>query len=48
MTTPIDIDALTLDDVRAGALDGRPVTVLGLARSGHRPRPLPARRRAPG
>ncbi|HET7829248.1 MAG TPA: UDP-N-acetylmuramoyl-L-alanine--D-glutamate ligase [Candidatus Limnocylindrales bacterium] len=33
-TTPIDIDALTLEDVRAGAFDGRPVTVLGLARSG--------------
>ncbi len=31
---PIDIDALTLDGVRAGALDGQPVTVLGLARSG--------------
>ncbi|HEY3335688.1 MAG TPA: UDP-N-acetylmuramoyl-L-alanine--D-glutamate ligase [Candidatus Limnocylindrales bacterium] len=31
---PIDIDALTLGDVKAGALDGRPVTVLGLARSG--------------
>ena len=31
---PIDLDALTLDDVLAGALDGRPVTVLGLARSG--------------
>lgn len=31
---PIDLDALTLHDVRAGALDGRPVTVLGLARSG--------------
>jgi UDP-N-acetylmuramoylalanine--D-glutamate ligase len=31
---PIDLDALTLDGVRAGALDGRPVTVLGLARSG--------------
>ena len=30
----IDLDALTLDDVRNGALDGRPVTVLGLARSG--------------
>ena len=30
----IDIDALTLDDVKAGALAGRPVTVLGLARSG--------------
>jgi len=31
---PLDIDALTLDDVRAGALDGAPVVVLGLARSG--------------
>jgi UDP-N-acetylmuramoylalanine--D-glutamate ligase len=31
---PIDLDALALDDVRAGALDGRRVTVLGLARSG--------------
>ena len=31
---PIDIDALTLADVKAGALGGRPVTVLGLARSG--------------
>jgi UDP-N-acetylmuramoylalanine--D-glutamate ligase len=31
---PIDLDALTLADVRAGALAGRPVTVLGLARSG--------------
>jgi UDP-N-acetylmuramoylalanine-D-glutamate ligase len=31
---PVALDALTLDDVRAGALDGRPVTVLGLARSG--------------
>ncbi len=31
---PIDIDALTLDAVRAGAFDGRQVTVLGLARSG--------------
>ena len=36
MTTerPIDLDALTLDGVRAGDLRGRPVTVLGLARSG--------------
>jgi UDP-N-acetylmuramoylalanine--D-glutamate ligase len=33
-TRPIDIDALTLADVRGGAFDGRPVTVLGLARSG--------------
>lgn len=31
---PIDLDALTIDDVRAGSLSGRPVTVLGLARSG--------------
>ncbi|MCJ7711556.1 MAG: Mur ligase family protein, partial [Chloroflexi bacterium] len=30
----LDLDALTLADVRAGAFDGRPVTVLGLARSG--------------
>ena len=30
----INLDALTLDDVRGGALAGRPVTVLGLARSG--------------
>ena len=30
----IDPDALTLEAVRAGALRGRPVTVLGLARSG--------------
>jgi UDP-N-acetylmuramoylalanine--D-glutamate ligase len=30
----IDLDALTLDGVRAGALRDRPVTVLGLARSG--------------
>ncbi|HEV8402124.1 MAG TPA: UDP-N-acetylmuramoyl-L-alanine--D-glutamate ligase [Candidatus Limnocylindrales bacterium] len=36
MTTagPIDLDRLTLDDVRAGVFAGRPVTVLGLARSG--------------
>ncbi len=30
----IDLDALTLDDIRGGAFAGRPVTVLGLARSG--------------
>ena len=30
----IDLDALTLADIRAGAFAGRPVTVLGLARSG--------------
>jgi UDP-N-acetylmuramoylalanine--D-glutamate ligase len=30
----VDLDALTLEAVRAGALAGRPVTVLGLARSG--------------
>ncbi len=34
VTRPLDIDALSIDDVRAGALDGLPVTVLGLARSG--------------
>ncbi|HKB27660.1 MAG TPA: hypothetical protein VKC59_01435, partial [Candidatus Limnocylindrales bacterium] len=32
--SPIDPDRLTLDAVRAGALRGRSVTVLGLARSG--------------
>ncbi len=31
---PIDLDRLTLAGVEAGALGGRPVTVLGLARSG--------------
>jgi UDP-N-acetylmuramoylalanine--D-glutamate ligase len=36
MTEPrtIDPDALTLEAIRAGALGGRPVTVLGFARSG--------------
>jgi len=36
MTTPatLDLDRLTLAEVRAGALRDRPVTVLGLARSG--------------
>ena len=36
MTTeaPIDLDRLTIDDIRAGALHDRPVTVLGFARSG--------------
>jgi UDP-N-acetylmuramoylalanine--D-glutamate ligase len=34
MTATIDPDALTMADVRAGALAGRPVTVLGFARSG--------------
>jgi UDP-N-acetylmuramoylalanine--D-glutamate ligase len=34
MTRTLDLDALTLDDVRSGALDGAAVTVLGLARSG--------------
>ena len=34
MTAPLDLDALDLADVLAGALDGRPVAVLGLARSG--------------
>ena len=31
---PIDLDRLTLGDVRDGVLRGRPVTVLGFARSG--------------
>jgi UDP-N-acetylmuramoylalanine--D-glutamate ligase len=31
---PLDLDALTLDSIQAGALRDRPVTVLGLARSG--------------
>jgi len=31
---PIDLDGLSLDLIRAGALRDRPVTVLGLARSG--------------
>ena len=36
MTTagPLDLDGLRLDDIRAGILNDRPVTVLGLARSG--------------
>jgi UDP-N-acetylmuramoylalanine--D-glutamate ligase len=36
MTTerPIDLETLTLDGVRGGSLRGRPVTVLGFARSG--------------
>jgi UDP-N-acetylmuramoylalanine--D-glutamate ligase len=36
MTTrgPIDLDRLTIEAIRGGALRGRPVTVLGLARSG--------------
>jgi UDP-N-acetylmuramoylalanine--D-glutamate ligase len=34
MDRPIELDRLTLDEVRAGALRGRPVTVLGFARSG--------------
>jgi UDP-N-acetylmuramoylalanine--D-glutamate ligase len=34
MARPIDPDGLTLDAVRAGALRGRRVTVLGFARSG--------------
>jgi UDP-N-acetylmuramoylalanine--D-glutamate ligase len=33
-TGPIDLDALSLAAIRAGALRDRPVTVLGLARSG--------------
>ena len=31
---PIDVDRLTMADIRSGALRDRPVTVLGLARSG--------------
>ena len=31
---PVDLDALTLADIRAGSFRGRPVTVLGFARSG--------------
>jgi len=34
MRGPVDLDALTVEAVRAGVLEGRPVTVLGLARSG--------------
>ena len=36
MTTagPLDLDGLRLDDIRAGILHDRPVTVLGFARSG--------------
>ena len=34
MPNPVDLDALTVDAVRAGALAGVPVTVLGLARTG--------------
>ncbi|MEO5940542.1 MAG: UDP-N-acetylmuramoyl-L-alanine--D-glutamate ligase [Candidatus Limnocylindrales bacterium] len=36
MTTgaPLDLDRLTIDDVRDGALRDRPITVLGFARSG--------------
>ena len=33
-TRPIDLDALTIDAIRSGALAGRRITVLGLARSG--------------
>jgi UDP-N-acetylmuramoylalanine--D-glutamate ligase len=33
-TAPIDLDGLTLAAIRSGALRDRPVTVLGLARSG--------------
>jgi len=34
MPNPVDLDALTLDAIRAGALSRVPVTVLGLARTG--------------
>jgi UDP-N-acetylmuramoylalanine--D-glutamate ligase len=33
-TGPLDLDGLTMDGIRGDALTGRPVTVLGLARSG--------------
>ena len=33
-TEPLDLDGLRMDDIRVGALRDRPVTVLGLARSG--------------
>jgi UDP-N-acetylmuramoylalanine--D-glutamate ligase len=33
-TRPLDVDGLTLEAVRAGALRDRPVTVLGFARTG--------------
>jgi UDP-N-acetylmuramoylalanine--D-glutamate ligase len=33
-TGPVDLDALTLEAIRRGALRDRPVTVLGIARSG--------------
>jgi len=32
--TPLDLDRLTIEDVHHGALRGRPITVLGFARSG--------------
>ena len=47
-TAPIDLDAPDARRVRAGALRDRPVTVLGLARSGHRAGALPRRRRRAG
>ena len=34
MPNPLDLDALTLEAIRAGALAAVPVTVLGLARTG--------------
>ena len=34
LTQPIDPDQLTIDTIQGGALRDRPVTVLGLARSG--------------
>jgi UDP-N-acetylmuramoylalanine--D-glutamate ligase len=33
-STPLDLDRLTIDDVRSGALRDQPITVLGFARSG--------------
>ncbi len=34
MPARIDVDALTMDAIRAGSLRGRPITILGLARTG--------------
>ena len=50
MTTdrPIDLDALTLDDVRAGALAGRAGDGARARPQRHRARPLPRTTRGPG
>ena len=46
-TTPIDLDGLTLADVRGGALRGRPVTVLGLRPQRRSRWPASSRTRGP-